>query len=135
MQVWADFSPDSMRAAWKEHKMSNIDYSRADEHAPSEFVDFYQGVLADKKFVGYVKQCEDPLLPGAALPRAAQFFEHMAMQYMYFDARLKCGCFFFCTFSLSFKPGLDNDAQNCLGRQRRQPYQERTHDEPRHAFR
>lgn len=85
MQVWADFSPDSMRAAWKEHKMSNIDYSRADEHAPSEFVDFYQGVLADKKFVGYVKQCEDPLLPGAALPRAAQFFEHMAMQYMYFD--------------------------------------------------
>ena len=93
MQVWADFSPDSMRAAWKEHKMSNIDYSRADEHAPSEFVDFYQGVLADKKFVGYVKQCEDPLLPGAALPRAAQFFEHMAMQYMYFDARLKCGMF------------------------------------------
>ncbi|CAE7941008.1 DRP1D, partial [Symbiodinium necroappetens] len=86
MQAAASFSSDSMKAAWNERRMSIIDYSRADEQAPDEFSDFYKGILEKKEFLSQVAQSEDPLIAGAAMTRAAEFFEFMALQYMYFDA-------------------------------------------------
>ena len=91
MKAAVYFSSDSMKAAWSEQKMSNIDYSRADEQAPDEFMNFYNRLLADRDFTSQVAQSEDALLPGAAMPRTANFFDRMARQYMHFDAGLKCG--------------------------------------------
>eukprot|EP00439_Symbiodinium_sp_Y106_P057771 s853_g8.t1 len=75
-----------MKAAWNEQKMSNIDYSRADEQTQDEFMNFYNGLLAERDYMKRVKQSEDPLLAGAAMRRTVDFFELMALQYMYVDS-------------------------------------------------
>ena len=93
-QVAAHFSPHSMKAAWNEQKMSNIDYSRADEQTQDEFMNFYNGLLAERDYMKRVKQSEDPLLAGAAMRRTVDFFELMALQYMYVDAGLIPGMTF-----------------------------------------
>ncbi|CAE7796844.1 DRP1E [Symbiodinium sp. CCMP2592] len=96
MQAAVYFSSDSMKAAWSEQKMSNIDYSRADEQAPDEFSAFHKRVLADRNFTSQVAQSEDALLPGAALPRTANFFGLISRRYMHFDkddvSRIKNAC-------------------------------------------
>ena len=79
----ANFSPEAMKAAWEDSKMTSIDYSRASDQSSGNFDEFYQKILRDQKFLQEVPQNGVPLLAGAAMQRAVAFFQKLTLEYLY----------------------------------------------------
>ena len=80
-----EFAVEALEEAWIGTGMRSIDYSRADEHAPAGFDEFYFEKLEDKAFVQQVNQSEERLMASAATHRAMAFFDEMTMDFMHFD--------------------------------------------------